>query len=417
MWQPIHFRPKNASRQLQIAVLGTPVRDTYVQANAIAFPDQCVAFQVGPTHFTVPYQGEPIRFGEKRYAQANLGSLALTECAVCNGGGVYHTTAQLAKLCDQRHLSAAISTIDSVISWPELGSAYSQMAINHISLAVEQGTTNLILTNGQSTVGQPERLILKSPEAPMPLSPRQLDPLLALLPNRLDMLVVNSPKSIDLARSVIGVATQRGQAQYSVLTPALSLTDRIELLLTRDCASVCNLSEFALITKALGIDCPSNEESARLEEIAQAMAELARVCKTGDLVVTLGARGCLAGDRSTGVLVHVGLQLDHWQQVQSLGLMHPERKNGIGDRFFGSFVLSHHLVSAQHGNRTVQAASRASLDMVRHLAPNLAPKLNWLAFHSFPQRFSAKAPHHAGRPQWMDRLLHPQWGGYALQYS
>ena len=410
MWQRIHVRPKIARRQLQIAVLGTPVRDAYIEADTIAFPDHCVDFQVEQRHFAIPYQGEPIRFGEKRYAHTDLGSLSLTGCTVRNGGGVYHTTAQLAKLCLVRQLPAAISTIDSVIGWPELETAYSEMAINHISLEVEQGTTNLILTNSKSNTAQPERLILKSPEAPMPLSSLQLDPLLDQLPSRLDMLVVNSPKSIDLARRVIDVATQRARAQYSVLTPSLSVADRIELLLMRDQASVCNLSEFALITKA-------NEESAQLEDIAQAMVELTRGCKTGDLVVTLGARGSLVGDRATGSLVHVGLQPRFWQQIQSLGSTHPERKNGIGDRFFGSFVLSHRLTSHRNGNRTVQAACQASLDMVRHLVPHLSPKLNWLVLHSFPQRFAAKATKRVFGPQWMGELLHPQSGGYALQYS
>lgn len=36
-------------------------------------------------------------------------------------------------------------------------------------------------------------------------------------------------------------------------------------------------------------------------------------------------------------------------------------------------------------------------------------------YDSFPQRFAAKTPPRVFGPQWMDKLLHPQWDGYALQ--
>lgn len=410
-WRRSNMRRNRTTHQLQIAVLGTPVRDAYLEADAIEFANQSLNLRTGQAQLTVAYQGEPIRFGEKRYAQSNLSSLNLTGSAIRNGGGVYHTSAQLARLCAQRHLPAAISTIDSIVAWPELETAYGQLGINHISLALEQSTTNLILTNGQ-----PDRLILKSPDTPLPLSTKQINHLLQRLPERLDLLVVNSPKSVDLARGVLQAA-RKAQAQYSVLTPSLSLHDRIELLLKHDQASVCNLSEFALIAKTLGIECPSHEESAPLDEVAQAMALVAHHCKTGDLVVTLGARGCLAGDRATGSLVHIGLQPHHWQRVQDEVRMHPDRKNGIGDRFFGSFVLAHRLAASGCGNRTAHATRHASLEMIHQLAPELAPELNWFAAYSFPQRFAARNINRGRRHEWLNRTLHPGWGSYTLQYS
>jgi sugar/nucleoside kinase (ribokinase family) len=375
----------SATQKPQIAVLGTPVRDAYLDVDAIEFPDQRVVFQVGQAQFTIVYRGEPIRFGEKRCAQTDLSGFNLAGCTIRNGGGVYHTTVQLARLCAQHQLPVAINTIDSVMTWPELDSAYAQWGIQHISLALEPGATNLVLTNGK-----PDRLILKSPDAPLQLSKIQIDHLRRMLPTRLDVLVVNSPKSADLARLVLQTAQKAGAAQYSVLTPSLSVKDRIELLLMRDRASVCNLSEFALLAKALGVDCPTHEDTARWEEVAQAMTELARVCKTGDLVVTLGAHGCLAGDRATGTLVHIGLHPHCWQRVQEHVLANPKRKNGVGDRFFGSFVLSHTLMAQGDGNRTVQAARCASVDMVCQFAPELAPDPNWFALRQLPYRFGAR---------------------------
>jgi sugar/nucleoside kinase (ribokinase family) len=374
----------SAPQKLQIAVLGTPVRDAYLDVDAIEFPDQQVVFQVGQAQVTIAYRGEPIRFGEKRCAQRDLAGFNLAGYTIRNGGGAYHTTEQLARLCAHHRLPVALSTIDAVMAWPELAAAYAQLGIRHISLALERSTTNLVLTHGQ-----PDRLILKSPDAPLRLTETQVAHVRTMLPTALDVLVVNSPKSVDLAHVTLQHAQKAGAAQYSVLTPSLSVPDRIERLLGRDRASVCNLSEFALLAKAAGVDCPTQEETARCDEVAQAMAELAQRCKTGDLVVTLGARGCLAGDRTTGTLVHIGLHA-HWgQRVQEQVRTHPERKNGIGDRFFGSFVLSHTLLAPGHGNRTVQATRRASVEMVRWLAPELAPDLNWFALRQLPHVFGA----------------------------
>lgn len=375
------------AKRTRIAVLGNPVRDAYLDVAAIDFPDRRVVLHSGATQLDIAYQGEAIRFGEKRYAQRDLGTLDLAGCAadftVRNGGGVYHTGKQMAQLCAQRCLLATISAIDLVQPWPELATAYQQLGIRHLSLGLEQPTTNLVVTNGK-----PDRLILKSPDADVPLSPAQAQQLRSLLPRQLDLLVVNSLRSTDLAQVVMQHAQQIGAAQYSVLTPSLALDARIELQLRHDRASVCNLSEFALIANAFGIACPTQEESASLAEVAQAMVALTKQGKTGDLVVTLGGRGCITSDRTTGKLVHVGLQDAYRQAVQAHVLVHPERKNGVGDRFFGSFVLAHALAKRGNDNRTAHAAHWASLQMVRQLAPDLTPDRNWvaqrrLAHHSY----------------------------------
>src|SRR5204862_1137741 len=89
------------SKKISMSVLGNPVRDAYLDVDALDFPDQRVVFRVGEAHFDIAYQGEPLRFGEKRVAQSDLGGLNLAGCAIRNGGGVYHTSVQLARLCAQ----------------------------------------------------------------------------------------------------------------------------------------------------------------------------------------------------------------------------------------------------------------------------------------------------------------------------
>lgn len=375
----------SVKKRTNIVVLGNPVRDVYLDVDAIDFPTQRVVFRAGAEQFDITYQGDAIRFGEKRYAQHDLSVLNLAHFTVRNGGGVYHTGMQMARLCEQRQLPVLINAIDQVIPWPELEVAYRQQGIGHLALGLEQPATNLVLTNGK-----PDRLILKSPTAPAQLTPTQAAQLHALLPTRLDLLAVNSLTSTELARVVMCHAQQAGATQYSVLTPSLALEARIELQLLRDRASVCNLSEFALIAKAFGITCPTQEEIAPLAEVAQAMATLTKQCKTGDLVVTLGARGCLTSDRTTGALVHVALREDCWQTVQEYVLARPERKNGVGDRFFGSFVLAHAFAKPSVPNRTAHAAHWASVEMARQLAPDLSPERNWVAQHSLSNGFGVR---------------------------
>lgn len=390
----VHSFRKLMTKQAQIAVLGNPVRDAYLDVDTIAFPEQRVRFSKGATRFDIAYQGDAMRFGEKRYAQCDLSTLDLSSFTVRNGGGIFHTGTQMARLCAQRQIPVAMTAIDLVTPWPELEAAYAQAGIAHLSLDLVQPATNLVLTNGK-----PDRLILKSPDPVMPLTPAHAQQLRRLLPANLDLLVVNSLRSTDLAHVVIQHAQQIGAAQYSVLTPSLALDARIDLQLRHDRATVCNLSEFALIAQAFGIDCPPHEEDAPVTEIAQAMLALAKQCKIGDLVVTLGSRGCLTGDRTTGALTQVALQAAYRQAIQAQVLAHPERKNGVGDRFFGSFVLAHAFAKRGTNNRTAHAAHTASVEMLRQLAPGLTPEAHWVAERPLACRFGVSRSHQTHKGQ------------------
>lgn len=395
------------SKPTRIAVLGTPVRDAYLDVDTIAFPAQRVSFRsrgAQGAQFDLAYQGDAIRFGEKRYAQCDLSTLNLAPFTVRNGGGVFHTGTQLARLCAQRRLPVAMTAIDLVQPWPELTEAYNQLGIAHCSLGLTAPATNLVLTNGK-----PDRLILKSPDPATSLSPAQADRLRSLLPTRLDLLVVNSLRSTDLARVVMRHAQQVGAAQYSVLTPSLALEARVVLQLQRDRASVCNLSEFVQIAQAFGIPCPNQEESASIHDVAEAMVALAHQGKTGDLVVTLGARGCLTADRTTGKVVHVALRESVSPRVQAEVLAHPERKNGVGDRFFGSFVLAHAMMKRGCHNRTAEAAHWASLEMVRQLAPTLTPERHWVVEQPLVHGFGAQQSRQLRRERGEKTTLLPQW--------
>ncbi len=369
------------TRQVQVAVLGNPVRDAYLATDTINFAAGQVVFRVGTATFDIAHQGQVLRFGEKCYAQHDLSALDLTPFTIHNGGGVYHTATQMAHLCRQRRLPVAFCAIDLITPWSELTAAYARLGIQHLCLGLERPATNLILTNGQ-----PDRLILKSPIAERQLTPVQIQQLRQQLPAHPDLLIVNSLRSVDLARTVMDEARRRGAAQYSVLTPSLALDARIELQLRHDQASVCNLAEFALIADAFGITCPTDEECAALAEVAAAMIALAGHGKSGDLVVTLGRRGSLVADRACGTITHVALQEHYQQQVQAHLQAQPARKNGAGDRFFGSFVLAHAFAKRRCANRAARAAAWAAVEMVRQLAPGLQPDGRWVTLTHLADR-------------------------------
>ncbi|MEZ4675998.1 MAG: hypothetical protein R2932_17365 [Caldilineaceae bacterium] len=374
-----HPHRSHLAKRAQIAVLGNPVRDAYLAVEGVNLLADRIRFHAGAAAFDIAYRGEPLRFGEKRYAQEDLSCLDLTSFTIRNGGGVYHTATQMAHLCRQRALPIAFCALDLVEPWPELRAAYAEWGIQHRSLGVERGVTNLILTNGQ-----PERLILKSPLAPVALTPAQQAALRQQLPTRLDLLVVNSLHAVDLARTVMDEAQRRRVPQYSVLTPSLALDARLELQLWRDRASVCNLSEFALIADAFGLDCPRHEEDAAVRDVAAVMWALATKSRTGDLVVTLGSRGCVVANQGRGTVHHVALADTYRQQVQAHVQAEPARKNGVGDRFFGAFVLAHAFGNFHGADRTASAARWAALAMARQLAPGLNPTRDWMKLTPVP---------------------------------
>lgn len=139
------------------------------------------------------------------------------------------------------------------------------------------------------------------------------------------------------------------------------------------------------------------------------MLALARVCKTGDLVAALGARGCLTADRTTGKVAHVALHDTVAPRVQAEVLAHPARKNGVGDRFFGAFVLAHAFAKRGCHNRTAQAAHSASLEMVRQLAPALAPARHWVIEQPVAGSFGADKGRRRPKAPGEKTTLLPQW--------
>jgi hypothetical protein len=192
-------------------------------------------------------------------------------------------------------------------------------------------------------------------------------------------MLINSPKSAQLAALASRAAQRCGAPQYSVLTGSLSMEHTVDTLLARDRASVCNLREFAAISEHLGVKgCPSDEETAEPERVAKAMLEVAKRQTTGHLIVTLGRRGCLVLERSSRSVRHVHLKPRFYSLVQNLVRQRPRGVNAAGDRFFMGLVLALEMLPAGNGHVT-KAAVHASVEAVRRFAPELDPDSSWFA--------------------------------------
>ena len=360
------------------AIVGTPVQDHFPVVDNVSFAQDQVQLSSGEESFTISYRGQLLKWGDKVTASVGLGEIcSRIKCKeIVNGGGVRNTSAYLAELCERRNLPIRIVAVDNTVPWPELEAEYDSLGVQHVTLEMEQSRINMILTNGTA-----DRVILKSPQESLELDEEQRRDFRRLIPEDLEVMMINSPGSPEVAELASDAAQSANAPQFVVLTTKLRL-DLRKKFLARSQVGVCNLTEFSTIAGALGLPCPTDELSASLPSLARVMDVASRRCRVqGDLVVTLGARGCLVRERNTGEVYHVALRHHHCAETQIVLAAHPERKNGAGDRFFAAFVLAHVLNEGTGRAHAVCAALEASLDAVRYLVPELNPCRDWMELH------------------------------------
>ena len=140
-----------------------------------------------------------------------------------------------------------------------------------------------------------------------------------------------------------------------------------------------NLEECAALTGSLEIACPDDEILAPLGEVARALQRLMVLRPTGDLVVTLGPRGCLAAERATGTVLQVCLGPRPAAWVRAALREAPGRINGSGDRFFALLVRAH--CGTRTGGRRggiAPAAVSAVAGVLRSYDLGLDPTPDWV---------------------------------------
>jgi len=150
------------------------------------------------------------------------------------------------------------------------------------------------------------------------------------------VFVAHSVRNADLLYAL----SSRVRALYCALH-GVPAANRVALA-ARSRLAVCNLAEFAQMAALVGIACPREEETASLEAVAFAVRTYLTRVPAGDLVVTLGSRGAIAGKSRGLAVAHVAMRFTLAQR-ESLAILQrePQRLRRIGARFFTALVVAY----------------------------------------------------------------------------
>lgn len=358
-----------------VITLGTSVLDICLQAKVEPNGSGDLHVDIAGTRFPVRCVGTPPAWGEKGQAAVDLSIFAaLAEARILAGGGLTHSARQLAIYKRDKQLDVRIIAIDTNDASSAVAAELAQAGAEYKSLGLAPAAVNLVLTSADIP---PRRLVLRSPAVLQSALDDKFMVIDQLLGRDAISLLLNSPKSVEVARYAVVRAKTIGVRIYTVLTQSLPMQFRLERVLSSGEVCVCNLGEFAEIAAALGVYCPLDETPAHLLALVKAISEIVRATPCGDICVTLGELGCVIVDSTTGSICHVGLTPIARARVRAS--IKPELINGSGDRFFAVFAVEHaRLQHSQIENSCMLNASRlACTEVVRNYSPKLHPDRDW----------------------------------------
>lgn len=368
---------RRASSRLRIAVVGKSVQDLVVAADRVALGAQSVTFEVQHKTYTIEYTGDQITWGEKRTAAKCFATHDLPlHKSICGGGGV-NTALHLADMAARLDVNVGVTLVDTGHPSPQVLTEFSREGVCFRYLKRDDSQVNLVLTER----GRPNRIVLRSPARSVPLNDSDLVPILKMVSRYCDVLLINSPRSHQLTEVASEAAANVFLPQYSVVNGALPFKDRIELLVRRDRASVLNLAEFCEIADHAGINCKncSDERTADDQHVGAALSTFVDRFDTGNIIITLGSRGCVVFDREHRECYVVRLKKPACDEVQEHLKSAGHNMNGAGDRWFASFALR----AVLNGHNTVtlrNAVTAASIDVLDRLCPGI--RLDEFTFHT-----------------------------------
>jgi sugar/nucleoside kinase (ribokinase family) len=384
---PLCFRKGAGSsfrRCGRLVLLGTLTQDIQVCAIGVEFGVRSLCLTTRWESLTIPCLGEPPSWGEKGSSSEDLSSMAAhSGVRILKGGGLFHSTEQLAR---NRHVKAygiGIHAVDTGTSSLELTPPSRDFSGFLTSLGLAPTPTNLIVTSGHLP---PRRLVVRStPQPPLPLNgqARVFDEVLC---GGTLALLINSPRSDEAAACATATAKAHGVRIYTVLTPSLRLPFRLERLLSPNEVCVCNLSEFTEITRELGVPCPSAETPTSVAGVARALSLLSRFGIRADVAVTMGAVGCVFGDARTGLIAHVGLRRQAREIVWAN--LTPEKINGSGDRFAAELTAEHLFYTGLPADRSpmFHAVRFAAVEVLQGYSRSLRATPDWFDVRIFSER-------------------------------
>ncbi len=356
-------------RPLDIKIIGSPCEHIVISPSAVSLTHHCVEIVAEQHTYQIPYDGEPINWGEKRTARGDLAAFrCLLGATVRTGGGQRNTAIFMKMLADRVGLGVCITAVDTAKSVPRLDREFARAGIWQFSIAIEPCPVNIIVIQAGST----HRLILTSPTQSAVLSASdECEIQRAVVGARLDAVLINSPKSRFLAEAALKAARSVNRPIYSLVTRSLAVADRRDLLVRPASVAVMSLSEFHELSRCQGIPCEDDESKVTLTGLAAALAQFSLSIEgNADFVVTLGHAGFVAFDRVTSITEHVCLNANTYATIQRIIAGRPERALCAGDEFFASMCL-HHLRALRNPVPlrcpTLWAARRAMIDVVNNI--------------------------------------------------
>jgi hypothetical protein len=366
-------------------LLGATNHEAIANPAYTRFPNHHAEFRLdsGSSIETIPYGGtRHLEWGGKAPATIPLAPFRRRrDFRQQLGGGLRNTAAHLA--CMKRFRPAHLTAFDTAEPDATVESEMTAQGIEHQALALHPVTTSVVLT--KSGVEASRVCLTEPPVGLADAGGVEFD-----FKGGSGIAVINSCKSIETVRRFSDAALRAGFAQYSVVNTAIPKAERISLLFGRDAASVCNLEEFATVAPHLqGV--ADEERTANLEWVALSLAGFAREHETGDLAVTLGRRGTLVADRSTGLVAHVALASRFREKVDYVLRQRPDLVLGSGDRWFGAFVACHSAFgrNPRRESRAVNAALEASASVVNSYSTKLQATAKWFTVRLFEHRYVA----------------------------
>ena len=111
---PQSFALRSGRAPIRAWTFGTSGRDVCLKASELILLDHHVQFKVGNRNYTVPYVGEVMQLGEKRFSAASLEPfVGLLSAIHESGGGGIRTAKHIANLQIQNNLPVAVGALDT----------------------------------------------------------------------------------------------------------------------------------------------------------------------------------------------------------------------------------------------------------------------------------------------------------------
>jgi len=372
-------------------VVGTAVIDAYHTARELVIEAHSVGVD-GPAGWEViPVGGSKLQLCGKANAAVDLTAVAgRLQAREANGGGAINSLRELSRLCDSFAWPLKLRMVDTGITSDKLCEELNRLRAEYYPLGLGPIGRNLVL--GSDIGGRTGRVVLRGPVPATASLNGDWHRIAVGVDSKLELVIINSPKSDDVAKAAVMTARRSGAFLVAVLTSSTSLDCRLRDLLAKSDAAVANLGEFRELVAPLRIDCPEREHFTSVPGVAEAMSELIEIVACGDLAITMGEVGIVLFDSQKGAIVHIGLT----DEARALcrNYLPAARINGIGDAYVANLAVAMMFLPqvGPESSRGIHATRRAWMELLAGFNPKfLHPTDRWFTVRILSRRAPTKS--------------------------